>query len=141
MMNPNLFRYNTNEKVQRSELLNLYEDAGWKVYTARPDALMKAVDNSLFTITVRKGKVLTGFLRAVGDGLTIVYIQDILVLQEYRRQGIGRELLRISLEQFSSVRQIVLLTDNIPETKAFYQNAGFKQVNDLHLRAFVRIRN
>jgi len=63
------------------------------------------------------------------------------VLQKYRRQGIGREILRIALERYASVRQIVLLTDKNPETKAFYENVGMKQAEELDLQAFVRIKN
>ncbi len=134
-------QYTTANNVQRPEILNLYNDAGWTIYTATPDKLIEAVQNSLFTVTARNGEELIGFLRAVGDGLTIVYIQDILVLQNYRRQGIGRELLRIALEQFTSVRQIVLLTDNKADTRAFYENAGLKQATGLNLQAFVKINN
>lgn len=134
-------QYKAGDNIQSPELLNLYNDAGWANYTEDPDKLMGAVQNSLFTVTARDGDQLAGFLRAIGDGLTIVYIQDILVLQKYRRQGIGRELLRIALERYASVRQIVLLTDKTQETKGFYENAGMKKAEELDLQAFVRIKN
>lgn len=44
----------------------------------------KARSNSLKLWTAWDGKKLVGQARVVGDGLTIIYIQDILVLKNYQ---------------------------------------------------------
>ena len=64
-------------------------------------------------------------MRAVGDGQTILYIQDILVLQQYRRHGIGRTMVKMLLDAYPNVRQRVLLTDETPEMHGFYESLGF----------------
>lgn len=61
--------------------------------------------------TAWDGSRLAGLLRAVGDGETILYVQDLLVHTRYRRQGIGRALLERVRADFAHVRQKVLLTD------------------------------
>jgi GNAT superfamily N-acetyltransferase len=76
----------------------------------------------------------------VGDGLTIVYLQDLLVRPEAQRGGIGRDLLTHLLEPYADVRQKVLLTDTEPTQRAFYEALGFTELRDHEpeLRAFVR---
>lgn len=77
----------------------------------------------------------------MGDGLTIVYLQDILVAPSHQRLGIGRELLRRVFEPYSEVRQKVLLTDDEPGQRLFYEAMGFTEVHDMtsRLNAFVRL--
>ena len=60
-------------------LLDLYESVGWTAYTAEPERLLRAVQNSRFRYFFRENGRLIGLLRAVGDGETILYVQDILI--------------------------------------------------------------
>jgi GNAT superfamily N-acetyltransferase len=96
---------------------------------------MQAIKSSLDVFTAWDGE---GLIRVVGDGQTIVYIQDILVLQGYKRQGIGTALLRQALETYPHVRQKVLLTDDSPETRGFYEANGFKSCDKGQVVAFAR---
>jgi ribosomal protein S18 acetylase RimI-like enzyme len=132
--------YRELKDIDRQELLGLYSDAGWSAYTAHPDVLAEAVRNSLYVVSAWRGDSLVGLLRVVGDGLTIAYIQDILVLREYKRQGIGSSLMNRALDRFSNVRQIVLLTDDTQETRRFYESLGFESCDKGELVAFVKLR-
>jgi GNAT superfamily N-acetyltransferase len=40
-----------------------------------------------------------GFCRAVGDGVAIMYLADVYVLQEHRGRGLGTELVREMVER------------------------------------------
>ena len=131
--------YSEENEFDKEQILNLYNDAGWTNYTFNPDNLMQAIANSLYVNAAYDGDKLVGLLRAVGDAKTIIYIQDILVLQEYRKIGIGRELMKSTLDKYSSVRQIVLLTDNDPNTKAFYEKAGLQNAGSLNLISFIKL--
>ncbi len=51
-------------------------------------------------------------------------MQDVLIHPDFQRCGVGRELMRRMLARFSHVRQTVLLTDETPRTRAFYQALG-----------------
>jgi GNAT superfamily N-acetyltransferase len=133
--------YHISNEVKPAELLNLYADAGWQIYTASPDKLKQAVKNSLFVITARENNKLVGLLRAVGDGLTIVYIQDILVLKAYQRKGIGKSLIERTLDNYNKVRQIVLLTDKKEHINSFYENAGLKNIDGYNLMSFIKLNN
>ena len=112
--------YKTNDAISFEEIFPLYKAVGWTNYTSNLTMLQNALEHSLFILTVRDedGKLI-GFLRAVGDGYSIFYIQDIIVLPEYQRQGIGTQLLRQTLEYFNEVYQIILTTDSEVKTIAF----------------------
>ena len=69
------------------EILPLYSAVGWTSYTDRPEMLKTAWENSLLILGAYDGGRLIGAVRAVGDGASIVYVQDILVLPEYQRRG------------------------------------------------------
>ena len=99
-----------------AEILPLYESVGWTAYTDHPEVLRKGFENSMLTLAAYEDNQLRGIIRAVGDGHTIVFVQDILVFPEHQRKGIGSALLQAILDRYSHVRQIVLATDNTPKT-------------------------
>ena len=133
-----LIGYKTNDAISFEEILPLYETVGWSNYTSNPTMLKNALEHSLFLISARdeNGK-LVGFLRAVGDGYSILYIQDIIVLPEYQRQGIGTQLLRQTLEHFKEVYQIILTTDSELKTIAFYEANGFTALSKYGCTSFM----
>ena len=69
------------KNYNEQEILNLYGSVGWTAYTDDSASLKAGFQNSLLTLAAYEGNTLLGVIRTVGDGQTIVYIQDILVLQ------------------------------------------------------------
>ena len=124
-----------NEEV----ILNLYTSVGWTAYTSDPSSLRAGFSNSLLTLGAYEGDQLIGIIRAVGDGATIVLIQDILVLPKYQRRGIGTELLKAVLARYPKVRQIQLATDNTEKKKAFYRSCGFREYGELGCCGFMKV--
>ncbi len=121
------------------EIAALYASVGWTAYTDDLAALERGFAHSLLVLGAYTDDKLIGILRAVGDGETIVFIQDILVLPAYQRKGVGSALVREALARFSHVRQIGLLTDDLPETVAFYKALGFRPLSRLGCCGFLRI--
>ena len=122
------------------EIRRLYAGVGWTTYTEDLDALRRGFDHSLLVLAAREEGRLLGLLRAVGDGHTIVFIQDLLVLPEKQRQGIGTALVKELLCRYPQVRQIELATDRTPETVAFYRSLGFVELSELGCCGFMHIR-
>lgn len=122
------------------EVLSLYDSVGWTNYTKRPEMLKAAYAASLMALGAYEDNQLVGIIRVVGDGASILYIQDIIVLPECQRRGIGKQLLLSALERYPDIYQVVLLTDDTPETTAFYQACGFQKDTDLGLCAFLRMK-
>ena len=123
--------YAIDDAPTREELVSLYDSVGWSVYTRTPDRLEAAIGASLRVVTARVDDELVGLARIVGDGLTIVYLQDILVRPNHHRHGIGRELFSRAFEPYSDVRQKVLMTDCGQATRSFYEAMGFTETRDL----------
>ena len=133
-----LIGYKTNDAISFEEILPLYEAVGWSNYTSNPTMLQNALEHSLFLISARdEDGNLVGFLRAVGDGYSILYIQDIIVLPDYHRQGIGTQLLRQTLKHFQEVYQIILTTDSEVKTIAFYEANGFTALSKYGCTSFI----
>lgn len=126
---------NYNEK----EILKLYTSVGWTAYTDTPEVLKRGFRNSLLTLAAYDGDQLLGLIRTVGDGETIVYIQDILVSPEHQRTGIGTALIQAVLERFKEVRQIVLATDHTQKTISFYESQGFAQMTRMGCCGFMKM--
>ncbi len=119
------------------ELLPLYDAVGWTNYTASPKMLEQAYRNSLYVLGAYDGDKLVGVIRAVGDGASIVFVQDLLVLPDYQRRGIGACLLKTLMERYAEVYQFELLTDETPKTTAFYEALGFTPADRLGCCAYI----
>lgn len=126
-----MITYKQNPQLDFQAVLEIYDSVGWTNYTDRPTMLQKALKHSLFVLAAFDGDRLVGLLRTVGDGHSIVFIQDILVLPTYQRQGIGRQLLEQAIAYFPGIYQLHLLTDNTEKTRSFYEAIGFTAVDSL----------
>lgn len=125
---------------EEAEILALYRSVGWSVFANDPQVLRYAFENSLCILAAYDGNRLVGLVRAVGDGITVVFVQDVLVIPAYQGRGIGKMLLWQLCRRYRLARQIHVLTDDIPQTVGFYQAAGFTPVEQLYFRALTRVR-
>lgn len=123
---------------EKEQILALYEDVGWTSYTDEPDLLMKAIENSQKVWTLWEGEKLIGLARTIGDGATICYLQDILLLKAYQGRGLGGYLLKEIMKENKKIRQFVLLTDDTEKTKGFYKKLGLSEASDYSCLAFMR---
>ena len=126
------------QTYREEEILPLYASVGWTAYTDAPDVLHRGFERSLLTLAAYEGKTLVGLARAVGDGETIVLMQDLLVFPQYQRRGVGTALMRAMMERFANVRQFQLLTDDTEKTLAFYRSLGLHELSAFGCRGFMR---
>ena len=84
-------------EYREDEILRLYAAVGWSAYTSDPAALRRGYQNSLLTLAAYENGELLGVIRAVGDGATVVFIQDLLVFPARQRRGVGSALLQALL--------------------------------------------
>ncbi len=126
------------KEYKAEEIRRLYTEVGWKAYTDNMTALELGYENSLLVLAAYEGDELLGIIRVVGDGYTIVFIQDILVFPSKQRQGIGTALIKAVLEKYSDVRQIELTTDNTDKTVSFYKSLGFAEFSEMGCCGFMR---
>lgn len=122
---------------EESEILALYKAVGWKNYYENPNMLKQAYNSSLCILGAYLDNNLVGIIRVVGDGCSIIYIQDIIVSPIHQRKGIGSLLLNTIIERYGDVYQKVLLTDNQPKTVKFYESMGFNSVDKYGCIGFI----
>lgn len=124
-------------EYKEQEIIQLYQSVGWLRYIQKPDMIQSAYTHSLLVLGAYSGDKLVGIIRIVGDGHSIIYVQDIIVQPEYQRKGIGSMLLDEIMKRYADVYQKVLLTDNQPKTVRFYKSVGFMPADKFGCVAFV----
>jgi GNAT superfamily N-acetyltransferase len=78
------------------EYMSLRETTDWP--PVAPEAAAKGLANSLFAVCASVDGKVVGCGRVVGDGSMYFYLQDIIVLPERQRQGIGTLITRSLLQ-------------------------------------------
>ncbi|WP_313167980.1 GNAT family N-acetyltransferase [Streptococcus parasuis] len=135
-----MITYKQNPQLDFQAVLDLYASVGWTGYSNHPEMLEKVLEHSLLVLAAVDGDCLVGLLLAVGDGYSIIFIQDILVLPAYQRQGIGRNLLEQAISHFPGIYQLHLFTDNAEKTRSFYEALGFTAVDSLGCVAYTYLK-
>ena len=67
---------------QLPQVLSLYRDAGWTAYLDSGERMSRALERSLFLLGAFEEETLVGFIRCVGDGEHILYVNG-----EYRGES------------------------------------------------------
>ena len=123
-----MIRYELKENMLTvTDFLRFRELAGWNGVTQKQGEM--ALKATLLSITVVYQGQVIGIGRLIGDGQIMCYIQDVVVLPEFRNQGIGRAIMQRLIAFVESV--------GIPHTtvrvglfsakgkEGFYENLGF----------------
>ena len=117
------------EFVKLEDVLHLYQAVGWTNYTNQPQMLEQALSHSLVIYLALDGDAVVGLIRLVGDGFSSVFVQDLLVLPIYQRQGIGSALMKEALEYYKDAYQVQLVTEQTERTMKFYRSMGFESLS------------
>ena len=115
--------YRDSHDVDLFQLARLFETAGWIARTEDFARLSQLVRGSAIVLGAWDGDRLVGFVRAISDGAAHAYVADVSVLPEYRRQGIGKELLRRLLY---SNDHLTFTLHADPKVQPFYAKCGFE---------------
>ena len=87
--------------------------------------LHKALLASHSLFTAWESTRLVGLGNAISDGYLVVYYPHLLVLPEYRGQGIGTELMRHLMARYRGFHQHILVADG--RALDFYRKCGFER--------------
>ena len=115
--------------VSIDDVLHLYQAVGWTNYTNQPEMLEQALTHSLAIYLARDGEKIVGLVRLVGDGFSSVFVQDLIVLPSYQRQGIGSNLMKEALADYKDAYQIQLATEQTEKNLGFYRSLGFETLS------------
>ena len=121
-----MIKFTKESSVSIDDVLHLYQAVGWTNYTNQPQMLEQALSHSLTTYLARDGEEIVGLVRLVGDGFSSVFVQDLIVLPSYQRQGIGSNLMKEALADYKDAYQIQLATEQTEKTWVFTVLWGLK---------------
>ena len=123
--------------VSLDDVLHLYQAVGWTNYTNQPQMLSQALSHSLATYLARDGEEVVGLVRLIGDGFSSVFVQDLIVLPTYQRQGIGSALMKQALSDYKDTYQIQLATEQTEKTLGFYRSLGFETLSSFQCTGMI----
>ncbi|EHE96245.1 GNAT family N-acetyltransferase [Enterocloster citroniae] len=86
------------------------------------ERMQKAIDKTI-NITAWDHDKLVGCIRILSDGYLFGTISEVLVLKEYRKQGIGREL----MDRAADISPTSLFFGAQPEAEGFYERLNIEK--------------
>lgn len=117
----------TQELPTSEEYNQLRASAGWPNFPETQ--CIAALRSSVYCVCARHDGRAIGMGRIVGDGAIYFYLQDVVVLPEYRRQGVGTaivsKLLQYLNDSVSPGASVGLFAAN--GAAKFYESFGFVQ--------------
>ena len=115
--------------IRRAEpdaVVRLYHEAGWWRSDYTDDFIPEVLARSFAFAGAFDGNCLIGMGRAIADGVSDAYIQDVAVLTAYRGHGIGGRIIRALIDHLhrTGIDWIGLIGE--PGTQKFYERLGFE---------------
>lgn len=109
-------------------IVALYRAGGWWEESPHARAILPATVTGSFCFVIARepGGRVVGMARAISDGVSDAYIQDVVVLQECRGRGVGRELVRRVRDYCADRRLEWIGLVAEPGTTPFYEELGFE---------------
>jgi GNAT superfamily N-acetyltransferase len=103
----------------------LRKAVGWGEYTE--DVITRSLPNTIYCLCAYEADRIIGMARIIGDGGMVYYIQDVIVLPEYQRQGIGTQMMdkiMAYIHEHASNNTIIGLMSAVGKEQ-FYEKYGF----------------
>jgi ribosomal protein S18 acetylase RimI-like enzyme len=92
--------------------------------------IFKGIKNSALVVGayIESGKQI-GFLRVISDKVRFAYLLDVVVHEDYRRQGIGQRMVKFALShpELKDVYQWLLVT---MDAHGVYEKCGFESLKN-----------
>ena len=113
-----------------AEIRRLYLLAEWCEEADDDSFLPPLFAGSTVVLSAWSGEHVVGIGRAISDGVSDAYIQDVVVAPEFRRRGIGAALVNGIADRLRrrGIGWIGLV--GAPGTEAFYASLGFRAPED-----------
>ncbi len=106
----------------------LFDDSGLKRPTSDLPRIERMFREADLLWTAWDGGQLVGLARSLTDFCYCCYLSDLAVAQAYQRQGIGKELIRLTRESLGD--QVMLLLLAAVTAEGYYEHVGFEFVKN-----------
>ena len=134
-----MINYKEIDSSMIEEVKGIYRKESWNAYLKDDEKLIRAFNNSLYTLGAFEDSQLIGFIRCVGDGEHILLVQDLIINPEYQQRGIGTYLFKTIMKKYSSVRMFMVVTDveDVVDNK-FYKSFNLKKIEEMNMVGYIR---
>jgi len=90
------------------------------------ETVKRSIENSICFGVYNNSDKLVGFARVLTDYAVFAYIMDVFILEDYRRQGLGKQLMSeiMQLSDLHGLQRFMLATNDAHE---LYEKYGFRQ--------------
>lgn len=116
-----MIHYINDDKNLRSDIFIEMANQVWPG-SYDTELMQKAISKTI-NITAWDNDKLVGCIRILSDGYLFGTISEILVLREYQKQGIGRELMRRAID----ISPTSLFFGAQPEAEGFYEKLNIEK--------------
>lgn len=116
-------QYRFDKIPDAEQIIELYDNAGLPRPTHDKDRIQKMYDNSNLIVTAWDEDLLVGVSRSITDWVWSCYLADLAVRDEYKKAGIGRQLINLTKEKVGDQSMVLLLS--VPTAMEYYPKVGF----------------
>ena len=107
------------------QVIELYENAGLPRPTNDKERIHKMYQHSNLIVTAWAGDLLVGVCRCITDWVWSCYLADLAIRSEYKKSGIGKQLIKLTKEKLGEQSMILLLS--VPTAMEYYPKVGFSK--------------
>jgi ribosomal protein S18 acetylase RimI-like enzyme len=124
-MTARVIEYRIGNDLNLDQVIDLYKAStlGERRPIAERDRFAKMLKNANLVITAWDGELLAGISRSLTDFSHFTYLADLAVRVSHQKQGIGKELIRLTQAQGGPQTSILLLA--APAAAEYYPRVGF----------------
>jgi ribosomal protein S18 acetylase RimI-like enzyme len=117
--------YSFDKRPTADQVIELYDNAGLPRPTYDKERIQKMFDHSNLIVTAWHKDLLVGVSRSITDWVWACYLSDLAVRHEYKKEGIGRQLIQLTKDKLGDQSMVLLLS--VPSAMAYYPKVGFKK--------------
>ena len=119
-----LISYRTGNELDLDAVIELYRAStlGERRPVDDRERMGLMLRNANLVITAWDGDLLVGISRSLTDFTFATYLSDLAVRKSHQRQGIGKELMRLT-QQAAAPSKVILLA--APAAESYYPHVGF----------------
>ena len=118
--------YSIDRPITAQQLSDVFRSSGIRRPVNDLARMQQMIDRADVTATAWDGDKLVGVSRSLTDFCYSCYLSDLAVDRAYQRQGIGKELVRLTREAIGE--QTMLLLISAPEAVEYYPKIGFTKL-------------
>ncbi len=111
-----------------AEIIEVYDSSRIKRPTEDRERITKMYANSNLIITAWFNNKLIGIARSITDFCYACYLSDLAVKNEYQKEGIGRQLIKITEKEIGKQTALILLS--APLAMEYYPKIGFSNIEN-----------